>query len=120
MVFNALQIDSTFLAKSATEKSSFGQRRVASAECELSVDHITITLASGDVWMRACNAWLPQGPSYSMSAVVLIGKQRLYKPSGCHPILTSPEPCDNGKTTTSGSVYRAKSVNGELDGNGRP
>ena len=31
-----------------------------------------------------------------------------------------PEPCDNGKTTTCGSVYRAKSVNGERDGSGRP
>ena len=32
-----------------------------------------------------------------------------------------PEPCDNGKTTTCGSVtvYRAKSVNGEVDGSGR-
>ena len=36
---------STFLAKSATEKKLFGRRKVASAECELSVDHITITLA---------------------------------------------------------------------------
>ena len=36
----------TFLAKSANEKKNlFGRRKVASAECELSVDHITITLA---------------------------------------------------------------------------
>ena len=33
----------TFLAKSANEKNPFGRRKVASAECELSVDHITIT-----------------------------------------------------------------------------
>ena len=39
----------TFLAKSANEKNLFGQRKVASAECELSVDHITITLAR---WRR--------------------------------------------------------------------
>ena len=47
MVFNELQINSYVLAKSATEKNSFGRRKVASrsAECELSVDHITITLA---------------------------------------------------------------------------
>ena len=74
-------------------KSPFGRRKVASAECELSVDHITITctlawrrlgagmqyLASGD----------PQGPSYSMNVVVHIGKQRLCKPRDCHQILTS-------------------------------
>ena len=45
--------------------------------------------SSGDVWVRACNVWLPQGPSYSMNAVVHIGKQRLYKPRDCHQILTS-------------------------------
>ena len=33
----------TFLAKSANEKNQFGRRKVASAECELSVDHITVT-----------------------------------------------------------------------------
>ena len=44
---------------------------------------------SGDVWVRACNVWLPQGPSYSMNVVVHIGKQRLYKPRDCHQILTS-------------------------------
>ena len=31
-----------------------------------------------------------------------------------------PEPCDNGKVTTCGSVYRAKSANGEVDSSGRP
>ena len=39
------------------------------------------------------------------------------------PIVTKisplPEPRDKGKTTTCGSVYRAKSVNGEVDGSGR-
>ena len=43
----------------------------------------------GDVWVRACNVWLPQGPSYSMNVVVHIGKQRLCKPRDCHQILTS-------------------------------
>ena len=59
------------------KKNPFGRRKVASAECELSVDHITITLAT---WRRlgaACNVWLPQGPSDSMNVVVHIGKQRL-------------------------------------------
>ena len=45
--------------------------------------------SNGDVWVRACNVWLPQGPSYSMNVVVHIGKQRLYKPRDCHQILTS-------------------------------
>ena len=44
MVFNALQINSYVLAKSANEKKPFGRRKVASAESKLSVDHI-ITLA---------------------------------------------------------------------------
>ena len=35
----------TFLAKSANEKNLFSRRMVAFAECELSVDHITITPA---------------------------------------------------------------------------
>ena len=35
----------TFFAKSAKEKNPFGRRKVASAKCKLSVDHITITLA---------------------------------------------------------------------------
>ena len=113
----------TFLAKSANEKNPFGRRKVAFAECELSVDHITITCTLA--WRRlgagrACNIWLPQGPSYSMNVVVHIGKQRLCKPRDCHQAKFSPcEPCDNGKTMTCGSVYRAKSVNGEVDGSGR-
>ena len=47
--------------------------------------------SSGDVWVRACNVWLPQGPScsYSMNMVVHIGTQRLSKPRDCHQILTS-------------------------------
>ena len=45
--------------------------------------------SSGDVWVRACNVWLPPCPSYSMSVVVHIGKQRLSKPRDCHQILTS-------------------------------
>ena len=111
----------TFLAKSANEKKNpFGQRKVASAECELNVDHITITLQTS-AWVRACNVWLPQGPSYSMNVVVHIGKQRLYKPRDFVTKFSPlPEPCDNGKTTTCGSVYRARSVNGEVDGSGRP
>ena len=35
----------TFLAKSENENNLFGRRKVAFVECELSVDHITITLA---------------------------------------------------------------------------
>ena len=138
--------------------------------------------SSGDVWVWACNVWLPQGPNHSMNAVVRIGKQRVTNlaivtkfssaafagvpgsipgwgvcdffsfcqsftsnfpfplsfplsfPSSSFPFLFlslrpfvcalkfSPlrEPCDTGKTTTCGSFFRAKSVNGELDGSGRP
>ena len=44
MVFNALQINS-YVFRVQLKKNSFGRRKVASAECELSVDHITIALA---------------------------------------------------------------------------
>ena len=46
-------------------------------------------LSSGNVWVRACNVWLPQSPSYNMNVVVHIGKQRLFKPRDCHQILPS-------------------------------
>ena len=45
------------------KKNPFGRRKVASAECELSVDRITITCTLA--WRRlgaGCNIWLPQGP----------------------------------------------------------
>ena len=91
MVFNALQINShVFSEECKWKKNPFGRRKVASAECELSIGHITITLAIQ--WRRlgaAYNVWRPQGPSYSMNVVVHIGKQRLYKPRDCHQILTS-------------------------------
>ena len=71
------------------KKNPFGRRKVVSAECELSVDHITITLA---MWRRlgaGMQRLASAGPSYSMKAVVHNGKQRLYKPRDCHQILTS-------------------------------
>ena len=78
------------LAKSANEKNLFGRRRwhlrSANSASTTSPSHWP---SSGDVWVRACNVWLPQGPSYSMNVVVRIGKQRLYKPRDCHQILTS-------------------------------
>ena len=109
----------TFLAKSANEKNPFTRRKVASAECELSVDHITITCTLA--WRRLGTGMqhlASAGPSFSMNVVVHISKQRLCKPRDCHSPL--PEPCVNGKTTTCGSVYRAKSVNVEVDGSGAP
>ena len=66
--------------------------------------------------MRACNIWLPQGPSYSMNVVVHIGKQRLCKPRDCHQILTSSRTVRQRQNDDCGSVYRAKIVNGEVDG----
>ena len=83
----------TFIAKKLVQmqKSPFDRRKVntlASAECEISVDHITWP-CGGDVWVRACSVWLLQWPSYSMNVVLHIGKQRLSKPHDCHQILTS-------------------------------
>ena len=31
--------------------------------CELSIVHITLAI---DVWVRACNVWLPQGPQLQL------------------------------------------------------
>ena len=80
----------TFLAKSANEKKirSVDERwHLRSANsASISPSHWP---SSGDVWVRACNVWLAQGPSYSVNAVVHIGKQRLYKPRDFHQILTS-------------------------------
>ena len=81
----------TFSAKSANEKRNpFGRRKVASAECELSVDHITITLVIQ--WRRlgvGMQRLASAGPQLQLNVVVHVGKQRLYKPRDCHQILTS-------------------------------
>ena len=103
------------------KKYPFGRRKVASAECELSADHITITLA---MWRRL-GAGMQRldsaGPQRQHERGGAIGKQRLCKPRDCHPKFSPlPEPCDNGKRTTCGSVHRAKNVNGEVDGSGHP
>ena len=75
----------TFLAKpSANEKKI---RSVDERWHLRSANSASITSPShwprGDVWVRACNVWLPQGPSYSMNVVVHSGKQRLCKPRDC-------------------------------------
>ena len=126
MVFNALQINSyVFSEECKWKKNLFGQRKVAFAECELelSVDHITSPPhwpSSEDVWVRACNVWLPQGPSYSMNVVVRIGKQRLYKPRDCHQILTSSRTVRLRQNDDLRFCQPCESVNGEVDGSGAP
>ena len=80
----------TFLAKSANEKiRSVDERWHLRSANSASITSLSHWPSSGDVWVRACNVWLAQGPSYSVNAVVHIGKQRLYKPRDCHQILTS-------------------------------
>ena len=122
MVFNALQINSYVFSEECKGKKicSVDERwhlRSANSASTTSPSHWP---SSGDVWVRACNVWLPQGPSYSMNVVVRVGKQRLYKPRNCHQILTSSRTVRLRQTTTCGSVNRAKSVNGDVDGSGRP
>ena len=53
-----------------------------------------------------------------MNVVVHIGKQRLYEPRDCHQILTSSRTVRQRQNDDLRSVYRAKSVNGEVDGAG--
>ena len=77
----------------------------------------------GDVCLRACNIWLPQGPSYSMNVVVHIGKQRLCKPRDCHQILTSSRTVrqrQNDDLRFCLPCEKCESLNGEVDGSGRP
>ena len=83
-----------FLAKSANaKKEPFGRRKVnalASAESELSVDHITITLAIqwrhlGAGMQRLASA-VPQLQHKRGGAY---WQKRLYKPRDFHQILTS-------------------------------
>ena len=92
------------------KKNPLGRRKVASAECELNVDHITITLQTSGCghatfgFRRAPATWcILANKGFTNLAIV----------TKFSPL---PEPCDNGKTTTCGSVYRARSVNGEVDG----
>ena len=77
----------TFLAKSANEKNirSVRRRWHMRSENSASITSPSHWPSSGDVCVRACNVWLPQGPSYSMNAVVHIGKERLYKTSRLSP-----------------------------------
>ena len=94
----------------------FSQRNVntlASAECELSVDHITGHPVETSGW-KACNVCLAQCASYSMNVVVHIGKQRLSKPRNCH----LPEQNDDLRFCLPCRYLPAKKVNG--DARGRP
>ena len=112
----------TSLAKSANGKKSV--RSTKGGICGVRTQRRSHHHHTGHpvaVWVPAWNVWLPQGPSYSMNVVVRIGKQRLYKPRDCHQILTSSRTVRQRlKTTTCGSVNRAKSVNGEVHGSGAP
>ena len=77
MVFNALQINSYVFGEECKGKKicSVDERwhqRSANSASLTSPSHWP---SSGDVWVRACNVWLPQGPSYSMNVVVRIGNK---------------------------------------------
>ena len=97
MVFKALQLISYVFSEGCKWKTSpFGRRKVASAECELCVVHITITLAIqwrrlGAGMQRLASAGPPAAATLanSINVVVYIGKQRLYKPRICHQFFTS-------------------------------
>ena len=71
------------------KKNPFGGRKVASAECELSVDHITITRLGAGM-QHLASAW-PQlqherGGAYWQTNLAIVTK-----------LSPLPEPCDNGK-----------------------
>ena len=84
MVFNALQIKSYAFSEEIganAKKNPFGRRKVICGVRTWRRSHHWP--ASGDVWVRACNVWLPQCPGCFMNVVVHIGKQRLSKPRNC-------------------------------------
>ena len=117
----------TFLAKSANEKKK-SVRSTKGGICGVrtqrrshaSPSHVHWPCGRGEVWVRACNIWLPLGPSYSMNVVVHIGKQRLCKSRDCHQILTSSRTVRQRQNDDLRfRLPRAKSVNGEVDGSGR-
>ena len=96
MVFNALQINSCVFSEELVQmqKNPFGHKRSTLSDWHLQIANsasiTSLAIHSGDIWVRACNVWLPRCPSYSMNAVVHIGKRRLSKPRDCDQILTSP------------------------------
>ena len=97
----------TSLAKSANGKKSV--RSTKGGICGVRTQrrsHHHHTGRPVAVWVRACNVWLPQGPSYSMNVVVRIGKQRLYKPRDCHQILTSSRTVRQRATTAKNDDLR--------------
>ena len=120
MVFNALQINSyVFSEECKMEKYLFGRRKVASAECELSVDHITITLAIQ--WPSGCGHatfGFRRAPATAWTWWCVLANKGFTNLAIVTKFSPLPEPCDYGKTTTCGSVNRAKSVNGEVHGSG--
>ena len=109
----------TFLAKSANEKKNpFGRRKVASAECELNVDHITITLQTSGCGHSTFG--FRRAPATAWTWWCILANKGFTNLAIVTKFSPLPEPCNNGKTTTCGSVYRARSVNGEVDGSGCP
>ena len=111
----------TFLAKSATEKNLFGGRKVASAECKLQrrphqyhTGHPVETSGCG----RATFGFR-RAPATAWTWSCILANKGVTNLAIVTKFSPFPEPCDNGKTTTCGSICRAKSVNDELDGSGR-
>ena len=82
----------TFLAKSANKKNPFGRRKVASAKCKLSVNHITITLAIQ--WRHlgvGTQCLASAGPQLQHERGGAYWQTKALQTSfvGCHQILTS-------------------------------
>ena len=124
MVFNAFQINSYVFSKEigANAKKVWSTKDQHTGICGVRTQCRSHHWpSSGDVWVRACNVWLPQCPSYSLNVVVHIGKQ------GCAnlTIVTkfSPLPTQNDGLRFCLPWWwylPAKSVNGEGDASGRP
>ena len=117
MHFKSIDI-ATFLAHSATENfvrlTKRWDLRSANSASTTSPSHWP---SSGDVWVQACFGFRRASATAWTRWCILVNKgfKNLAIVTKFSPL---PEPCDNGKTTTCGCVYRAKSVNGELDATG--
>ena len=89
MVVKALGINSYVFSKEigAMQKDSVDERSTHWQLRSVTQRRSHHWPSSRDLWVRACNVWLLQCPSYRMNAVVNIGKQRL--PNLPSQILTS-------------------------------
>ena len=110
----------TFLAKSANEKKSV--RSTKGGICGVRTQRRSPHHHTGHVETSGCGQatfGFRRAPATAWTWWCILANKGFANLAIVTKFSPLPEPCDNGKTTTCGSVYSAKSVNGEVDGSGR-